>query len=97
MALNPIINGAQHITTTQVTLKATPTLIAPARATRRSVLLVNIGGTSTMYFGGQVVSSTQGSYLPAVDGASVSIPTIADVWATASTATPIVSVMEVFD
>lgn len=96
MALNPVTAGAQNLGTVQVTVATSATLLVTARPKRRSVLIVNAGGTAKVYVGTSAVSITTGSYLPAADGASVSIPTTAEIWAIAS-ASQVVSVMEVFD
>ena len=97
MPLNPVTIGARYIASTQVSVGTSPTLISPARATRRSVLLVNVGGSSKVYFGNTTVSTAAGSYLPAVDGASLSVPTTAEIWAVVASSTQNVSALEVYD
>lgn len=96
MALNPVTAGAPNLGTNQVAVGTSATLLVTARPKRRSVLLVNVGGSAKVYIGTSAVTTATGSYLPAVDGASTSIPTTAEVWAVAAS-TQTISVMEVFD
>jgi hypothetical protein len=97
MALNPVTAGARLLASTQVSVGSSPVLVVPGRGTRRSVLLVNIGGSSQIYFGNSTVSTASGSYLPAIDGASISIPTTADVWAVIASGSQNMSVLEAYD
>jgi hypothetical protein len=97
MPINPVLNGAQYISTTQVSVGATPTLLAERRNSRRSILVVNVGGSSAVYLGTESITTATGSYIPAVDGASVSIPTTGRLYGVVTTGTQTVSVMEVYD
>lgn len=87
--------GARAIATSQVTVAATATLTAQARAGRLAVTIQN-HGTTAAYCGTSAVLTTTGFRLPGVDGASITVPTTAVVYCITSSGTQAVSVLETF-
>lgn len=94
MPVNPVLNGARSVATTQVTATTTSALLVPRRATRRAVGIYN-SGSVTVYVGDPTVSSTTGHIVAA--SSFVGLPTIAELWVVAASSTATVSVIEVFD
>ena len=77
--------------TAQVSVGATPTLIAAARTGRDMVTIINHGTTLT-FIGSAGVTITTGFLLPA--NAALTIPTTAAVYGVVEAATQTVSVLE---
>lgn len=81
-------NGQQALTTSAAQVVA-------ARATRRSVLIVNLSTTITVYVGNTGVTSSTG--IPVLPGAGVTIPSTTAQFAVAASSTPSVAYLEVYD
>lgn len=86
-------NGS--VATAQVSVASTATLVAAARAGRGAVIVTNLGAVA-VYLGAAGVTTTTGTLLPGVVGASVTIPTSAAVYGVDATGTQAVSVAEVY-
>lgn len=97
MPLNPVLNGAAQIATSQVSVKTTLTPIIGPRTSRRGVIIENVTGSDTVYLGTSGSSSTTGYPLPAVANASVYIPTTAAIYGIVASTAQTVGVMEIFD
>ena len=77
--------------TAQVSVGATPTLIAAARVGRDLVTVIN-HGTTLIFIGSASVTITTGFLLPA--NAAITIPTTAAIYGVVAAATQTVSVLE---
>ena len=64
--------GADNIATNQVSVTSAATAIVAARATRRSVLIIN-HGTTNVYIGGASVTTSDGILLTGTAGAAIGI------------------------
>lgn len=96
LPVNPAESGAVNYTTAQVALNAaTATLLKASNTTRRALLVTNNDAAIVVYVGVAAVTSATGHKLAA--GASITIPTTAAVYAISASATPSVSVTEVYD
>jgi len=96
LAVNPAESGAANFSPNQVALNSsTATQLVSVRSSRRGVLITNNDASITVYIGGASVSTSNGHKL--VAGASISIPTTAAVYGISASATPSVSVSEVYD
>ncbi len=98
MALNPVLNGATALATTQVTVGTAITEIIVTRNSRRGVIIQNITGTAIVYIGTESgVSTTVGYPLPATANASIYIPTTAAIYGIVASTPQTVGVLEIFD
>jgi hypothetical protein len=88
--------GAPNLGTAQVNVGATPTLLAAARPTRRSIVITNHGAT-VVFVGDAAVSISTGLKLLGQDGAAVSLDTTGAVYAIVGSGSQLVSLMETFD
>jgi hypothetical protein len=92
--------GSANLSTGQVSVGATATQIVAARTGtsgtgRISVTVVN-AGTTPIYLGGSGVTTTTGTLLPGIVGASVTINTQAAVYGTTASGSQTVSEFETF-
>lgn len=89
--------GSGSIATSQVAAAtgAANQLVA-ARAGRNAVTITNITGAQQVYVGATGVTAATGFLLPAVVGASVTIPTSAAVFGISLTAAQTVGILETF-
>lgn len=89
--------GAGGLATAQVTVVSTAggTLVAAARAGRRSVTVTN-NGTIAVSLGGSGVTTSTGVVLPGVVGASVTFLFSGNLYGIAASATDSVSVAELY-
>ena len=71
--------GSPDFITGQVSVTGTATAIRVKDTNRRGVLIVN-HGTTAVYLGDSTVTTSNGLLLAGVVGASISIPTISDVY-----------------
>lgn len=78
------------LTTGQVSVAATATLIVAARTSGGAVTIIN-GGTVDVFLGGATVTTTTGVLLPGTKGASVTLPTQAAIYGIVGTGTEPVS------
>ena len=98
MPLNPVLNGAANLATSQVSVKTTLTAIIGQRTSRRGVIIQNITGSDIIYIGTEVgVSTTQGYPIPAVANASIYIPTTAAIYGIVASTPQTIGVLEIFD
>lgn len=87
--------GATSFATSQSSLTTSASSVSAARPTRRSVLIRNIDATISVYVGVSGVTSSTGLLLKA--GESVTINTVAAVFAVAASGTPTVATLEEID
>ncbi len=87
--------GNASIATSQVSVAATATLVAAARATRNAVTVTNLGAVD-VFCGTAGVTTTTGTLLVGTKGAALTIPTIADVYCIVAAATQSVTVLETY-
>lgn len=85
--------GAPNFFTSQVSVAATDTLVAAARAGRVAITIEN-NGTTDVFIGSAGVTTGTGFLLPGVKGAALTIPTAAEVHGISSTGSQTVSVLE---
>lgn len=98
MPLNPVLSGAAQIATSQVSVKTTLTPIIAQRSTRRGVIVTNITGSDTVYFGTEAGTTASAGYpLPAIPNASVYVPTTAALYGIVATTAQTVGVLEIYD
>jgi hypothetical protein len=96
IAVDQITTGAGFLATSQTALNSsTATSVASARTTRRSLLVTNLDSTVTIYVGNSGVTSSTGQAVFAQN--SLTIPFTGAVYAISASATPSVSVVEVYD
>lgn len=88
--------GAASFAPGQVSVAVTATQIVAARATRRSVLIVQ-HGTTAVYVGGSGVTTSNGLLVVGAAGSRVGVPTAGAVYGIVGTGTQTVSYMEVYD
>lgn len=98
---NDRIVGSTSIAVSQAASSISPanaTQIVAARAGRGSVILTNITGAQPVYIVASAVGTgvTTGFMIPAVVGASITIPTAAALFATSPTAGQTVGILETF-
>ena len=79
----------------QATVTATPVALAPARAQRQFVTVINSGATA-IYLGGAGVTATTGVMLPGVAGASITIAFTGDLYAVTASGSQAVTGYEVY-
>jgi len=89
------IIGTGSIANAQVSVTSSSAQVVPARAGRRSLVIVN-HGTTDVFLGTGTVTTANGLYLKGTSGASVSIPTSAAVNGIVASGTQTISYMEVF-
>lgn len=89
------ITGTGSIAQAQFIVNSTSAEIIPARAGRRSLLIVN-HGTSDVYLGTGTVTTGTGLLLTGTKGASISIPTSAAINGLVASGTQLISYIEVF-
>lgn len=87
--------GFGNIAVNQVSVQLTSTQIVAARSSRGAVTIVN-HGTNPVYIGTGTASATTGLLLPGVVGASVTIPSNAQIAGIATGAAQTVSYLETF-
>ena len=87
--------SSASIATAQVSVASTATLVAAARTGRGAVIVTNLGAVA-VYLGAAGVTTSTGTLLPGVVGASVTIPTSAEIYGVDATGTQAVSVVEVY-
>lgn len=83
----------RSIATAQVSVGATATLTAGFRGNRVAVTIQNHGATA-MYCGNAGVTALTGFRLPGVDGASITIPSQAEIFCITAAGSQTVSVLE---
>jgi len=88
--------GADNIATNQVSVTSAATAIVAARATRRSVLIIN-HGTTDVYIGGASVTTSDGILLTGTAGAAIGIGTTAAVYGIVVSSSQTVSYIENYD
>ena len=88
--------GADNIATNQVSITSAATAIVAARATRRSVLIIN-HGTTDVYIGGASVTTSTGILLAGTEGAAIGIGTTAAVYGIVVSSSQTVSYIENYD
>lgn len=93
--------GAPNFATNQGASSVSPanaTLVAAARAGRHSVTFTNITGTQPVYFvnAANITGVSTGFFLAGTVGASVTIPTSTNVYATSPTAAQTLGVLETY-
>ena len=89
--------GAANWAVDQVDVDGTADLIAAARATRRSVVIQNLGSTAVYLGPTSGVLTTDGFLLPGTTGAAFHVPWTGAVYGITSGATQRVAVSEVYD
>lgn len=89
------IEGSDSFGTNQVSVASTATQIVAARASRRSLLIVN-HGTTDVYIGGSGVTTANGVLLKGTAGTGITIPTNAEVYAIVGSGTQTVSFIEIY-
>jgi hypothetical protein len=87
--------GFASVATAQVSVAITSTQIAAARSSRGAITITN-HGTNPVYIGTGTVTAANGLLLPGVIGASVTIPTNAQIAGIATGGVQIVSYLETF-
>lgn len=92
---NPGNSGLSGLATNQVTVAATATLIAPARATRNAITVTNLS-TVDIYLGVSGVTAATGTLLLGAKGSSVTFPTVQAVYGISSTGSNLVSYLETY-
>lgn len=97
MPLNPVLNGAANLATSQVSVKTTLTQIIGPRTSRRGVIIQNITGSDVVYVGPNGVTTTTGYAIPATANASLYIPTTAPIYGIVATTAQTVDVLEIYD
>ena len=88
-------NSVRSIATNQVSVLATATLIAAARAGRSMITIVN-GGTTDVFVGGSGVTAGTGVLLVGIKGASITIPTSGAVYGITGGGSQAVSFLEAY-
>lgn len=96
--VRPVETGAANIATAQATVPATAggIVLAAARATRRSVTIINTG-TVDVYIGAAGVTITTGELLVGVKGAGLVFNTTAAIVGIVAAGTQVVTVREEYD
>jgi len=91
------MSGTGGFDTNQVTVQsAQATLIAARRPGRNAITIINKGTVAIDLGNSSGVTTGTGAQLVGVAGASVTIPTQAEVWGIAESATQAVSVVETY-
>lgn len=88
-------SGAPSIASGQLTTGAAAALLVAARATRRSVSILNADETNSIAIGGVGVTTATGHIIPPLG--SISIDSTAAIYAIALAATPLVTYLESYD
>ena len=92
--------GAATVSTNQLTIGASATLIAPARSgvagTGRTSITITNPGTTSIYIGGSGVTTSTGTLLPGISGASMTLGTQAAIYGIVATSTATVSEFELY-
>lgn len=92
--------GAATVSTNQLTIGASATLIAPARTgvagTGRTSITITNPGTTSIYIGGSGVTTSTGTLLPGISGASMTLGTEAAIYGIVATSTATVSEFEIY-
>ena len=87
--------GSNAFATNQVSVAATATVVAAARAGRKAITITNTG-TTDVYVGGASVTTSNGTLLAGIKGASLTINTQAAVSAIVASGTQTVSYVETY-
>lgn len=87
--------GAANEANGQASLTSVASQIVGVRATRRSVAIINLDSSATIYLGPAGVTTSNGLAIPA--GQSVSIPFTGAIYGVVSTGSVSVSFMEIYD
>lgn len=90
-----IVAGSASLSTGQVSVASTDTVVVASRAGRAAVNVVN-HGTTDVFLGATGVSITTGVLLAGVVGANITVPTSGAVYGITAGGTQTVSFMEVF-
>jgi hypothetical protein len=91
------MSGSGGFDTSQVTVQSSgATLIAARRPGRNAITIINRGTVPVEIGNSSAVTTGAGAELPGVAGASLTIPTQAEVWGIAESATQSVSVVETY-
>lgn len=88
--------GQVNLATAQVTVAATATLVAAARNNRSLVIVTNIGTTATYCAGTSAVTTSNGTLLPGVAGASITLSYQGALYCIVGASTQAVTVAETF-
>lgn len=96
VAIGSLDRGAANWNPNQVDVTGTATLICAARATRRSVLVENLG-TTDVYLGGSGVTTTSGFLLVGTKGGMFTVPFTGAVYGITGGGTQRVAFSEVYD
>lgn len=94
--ISGVVIGAANLATGQVTVATTATVIAATRATRRSITVVNGGGTA-FYLGGSTVSTTTGVLVFGTIGAAITLNVTGTISGIVISGTEPVSYFEEYD
>jgi len=86
--------GARQFSSSTNALSTTAEIVLAARPSRISAILLNTDAAIDMYVGDSAVDST---YFPLKPGASVTVTTIAAVYAVAASGTPTLAIYEEFN
>ncbi|MDQ6704012.1 MAG: hypothetical protein M3Z96_13475 [Pseudomonadota bacterium] len=87
--------GSNNISTAQVSVPSSATVISAARSGRFALTIINTG-TTAVFVGGASVTAATGVLLPGVVGASLTIPTASAVSGIVASGTQTVCVLETF-
>lgn len=89
------MSGSGGFDTSQVSVGTAATQLCKRRPGRVAVTITSVGGSEAVYIGDNAsVATSNGAYIPAADGGSLTIPTQAEVWAIVGSSTQEVSVTE---
>lgn len=88
-------SNSASVAGSQATVGTSATSVVAARATRNTVTIVN-GGTTDVFLGPSGVTTTTGILLTGTKGASITIPTTAQIFGIVGAGTQVVSVLETF-
>lgn len=89
--------GAGNWAVSQVDIDGTADLIAAARATRRTIVVQNLGSTAVYLGPDDTVTTTTGFLLPGTAGAAFHVPWTGAVYGITAGATQRVAASEVYD
>lgn len=84
-----------ELSTNQVSVTTTPTLIVDDRPSRRGVLIIN-GSNTVLYLGGITVSASNGLRILGVEGTGIMIPTQKAIYGVVASGFADVSYMELY-
>lgn len=88
--------GAPNIATSQASITTGNISAASARALRRAITIVNVTGTGPVYCGNTGLTTSNGVYLGATAGSSITLNTTAAVFCTVASTTQTVAVVETY-